>query len=166
MARRKKPEQPEEPYTPFSEIDRRGRVTKRDVEPKYTREVIRDAFLEGKDELAVIMLREMDGRADIKAARKAILAAEDASKNMPPNCMGAIPKLATAYANLEVASERLRGIPHEMRAPNSILFGKLNRTSKKLWNIVQYAAQACTGSIADRPLDLDGLSSPRRRKRR
>jgi hypothetical protein len=113
------------------------------VDGKVTKEIIRDAFLEGRDEVAVEMMREMDGKSHARAGAAAIKRAETGLREMPPSCYGAIARLRDVAENVGVASAHLDQLPHEMRAPNSKLFGRRNALHGRVQHAVQTLQSSC-----------------------
>lgn len=138
MARKKK-----EPDAPLTETQVRAK--RAIVDDKVTNEVIRDAFLEGRDELAASMLRQRDGQHHAKAGAAAIKRAETGMREMPPTCYGAIPRLRQVAEDLGVAHSYLNQLPHEMRAPNSRLFGRMNQANNRLTRVIEAMKSNCNG---------------------
>jgi hypothetical protein len=173
VARRKKPDVDE--LTPMQ-----LKVKRAIINEQADNSVVRDAFLEGRDKLAIETLREMDGRGHLRAAAGAIKRAQERLRSMPPTCYGAIAQVNRAHEDLGFANAHMDRLPDEWRrtakgAPT--LFGRRNIIGNQLTKITQELQNNCGGTNRafpmNRPDPRDGtpsgdvpLEGQRKKKRR
>lgn len=165
MAR--KPKGPREPEAPAATAERVRQIIERG-DKDVPAEIIRDAFLEGRDHDAVTLLRQRDGHAHRKAAATHAQKADECTRNIPPNCAGAIPALERCGEQAAAARAHLDMLPHDYRAANDSIFGLVNKTSHRIGHLTRGIADVCKGSMTGSnpdPRDFpSGLRGPRRKR--